>query len=98
MKEPSGKWDDVSKRSGTAGAATTHDAYCYRGAFTLIELLAVIAIIAILAALLLPALSRARSKGLQAACRNNLHQIGIATVMYVGDYKQYPGNYSQNHN
>jgi prepilin-type N-terminal cleavage/methylation domain-containing protein/prepilin-type processing-associated H-X9-DG protein len=65
--------------------------------FTLIELLVVIAIIAILAALLLPALARAKAKGLQASCMNNLHEIGIASVMYVGDYKQYPGDYSAAH-
>ena len=61
-------------------------------AFTLIELLVVIAIIAILAAMLLPALSKAKQKAKQAACISNMRQIGIALVMYVGDFNQYPGN------
>jgi len=57
--------------------------------FTLIELLTVISIIAVLAGLLLPALSGARERGKQIACQSNLHQLGVAILVYSGDYQNH---------
>ncbi len=51
----------------------------------MIELLVVIGIIAILAAILLPALAKAKQRGLASNCMNNNRQIAVGILMYATD-------------
>ena len=62
----------------------------WKNGFSLIELLVVIAIIAVLASLLLPTLARAKAKGRETVCKNNVRQLAFALSLHVLDHGYYP--------
>ncbi len=55
-------------------------------AFTLVELLVVIAVIAVLIGLTIPALASARESARSVRCGTNLHELGVAITMHLGDH------------
>ena len=61
-----------------------------RSGFTLVELLVVIAIIGILIMLLLPAIQAAREAARQAACLNNIKQLGVALQTHHEKWECFP--------
>jgi prepilin-type N-terminal cleavage/methylation domain-containing protein len=69
-------------------ATTASQPRAAANAFTLIELLVVIAIIAILAALLLPALSKAKTRAQTATCVSQLRQCGVAINLYLPEFNE----------
>lgn len=54
--------------------------------FTLIELIAVIAIIGMLSSMLIPEISKFQERARSVVCMNNLRQIGVGVLSYVGEH------------
>ncbi len=61
-------------------------------AFTLLETMVATLIIGILVALLLPAIMKAKARGLQTFCSNNLRGVGLGLISYA---ESHDGNFPQ---
>jgi prepilin-type N-terminal cleavage/methylation domain-containing protein len=60
-----------------------------RAGFSLVELLVAIFIIGLLVALILPAIQSARESARRVHCRNNLKQLGLASINFEKDQRRY---------
>lgn len=61
-----------------------------RSGATMLEVLVVIAIVSMLVALLLPAVQASRERCRAVACRNNLHQLGVAAASHASTQGAFP--------
>jgi prepilin-type N-terminal cleavage/methylation domain-containing protein len=61
-----------------------------RHGFTLVELLVVIAIAALLAALLFPGIQRSTARVQDLSCLSQLKQIGVASIIFAGEWGDFP--------
>ena len=83
---------------GRGDGQTVSPAFSNARAFTLTELLVLIAVIVTLAAMLLPAMAKSKEMARRSTCKSNMHQVGMAALMYAMDRNetfpddQFPNN------
>jgi prepilin-type processing-associated H-X9-DG protein len=65
--------------------------------FTLVEVIIVAVILVIVAVMLLPMTIGSREKARRRNCAGNLKSLGLASLMYSGDYDGYFPNDTDNH-